>query len=314
MSLCRHYVRELRRSVLVSTPDLDRERGTPSPYDFPDDGDEKSSSQRLSAFLRAETPDPNVSVPAPRRSMDDNLETPPTGRPSFMSTSPMDPTNSTSLSHTVNRADVRASAEKILYTYLLRGAEREIVLPDPILQSISQAIEVDGRDDPDVFNEAKDYVFQAMERDAFPGFLRSKALGNLVPASVMMRLIIGLLAMFGGFWAAFALIFLDITPKSTRLWVNLLKAVGEFWHKLIFFVAHFALHNWRILLDSASVLTGSHNGPGRDKRIHVHGVLCYQRAICTRPLGEAVPLDTSLDNHNWYKLRHSCLFLYANIV
>jgi hypothetical protein len=166
--------------------------------------------------------------------MGDNLETPPTGRPSFMSTSPMDPTNSSSLSHTVNRADVRASAEKILYTYLLRGAEREIVLPDPILQSISQAIEVDGRDDPDVFNEAKDYVFQAMERDAFPGFLRSKALGNLVPASVMMRLIIGLLAMFGGFWAAFALIFLDITPKSTRLWVNILEAVGEFWHKLIF--------------------------------------------------------------------------------
>ncbi|KAA8893501.1 RGS domain-containing protein [Sphaerosporella brunnea] len=226
MSLCRHYVRELRRSVLVSTPELslDRERSSPQ-YEFPDDSDDKESNQRLSAFLRAETPDPSMS--APRRSMGDTLDTPPTGRPSFMS-SPMDPTNSSSIAHTVNRADVRASAEKILYTYLLRGAEREIVLPDPILQAISHAIEVDGRDDPDVFNEAKNYVFQAMERDAFPGFLRSKALGNLVPASVMMRLIIGLLAMFGGFWAAFALIFLDITPRSTRLWLILPFLIGVY--------------------------------------------------------------------------------------
>ena len=26
-----------------------------------------------------------------------------------------------------------------------------------------------GRDDPEVFDDAKDYVFQAMEGDAFPG-------------------------------------------------------------------------------------------------------------------------------------------------
>ncbi|KAF8241646.1 regulator of G protein signaling superfamily [Wilcoxina mikolae CBS 423.85] len=228
MSLCRHYVRELRRSVLVSTPDLGMERDT-SPglhqYDFPDDnGDDKESNSRLSAFLRTETPEGT----AHRRSTGDNLDTPPTGRPSFMSSSPMDPTTSSSVAHTVNRSDVRASAEKILYTYLLRGAEREIVLPDPILQSISNAIEVDGRDDPDVFIEAKDYVFQAMERDAFPGFLRSKALGNLVPASVMLRLVIGLLAMFGGFWAAFSLIFLDVKPRSSRLWLILPFMIGVY--------------------------------------------------------------------------------------
>jgi len=221
MSLCRHYVRELRRSVLVSTPEHSMERDTNSrlhQYDFPDDnGDDKESNSRLSAFLRTETPEQGMSQ---RQSTGDNLDSPPTGRPSFMSSSPMDHTTSSSIAHTVNRSDVRASAEKILYTYLLRGAEREIVLPDPILQSISNAIEVDGRDDPDVFIEAKDYVFQAMERDAFPGFLRSKALGNLVPASVMLRLVIGLLAMFGGFWAAFSLIFLDVKPRITRLWVR----------------------------------------------------------------------------------------------
>lgn len=210
MSLCRHYVRELRRSVLVSTPELDqysREEHSQRALDIPEDGSDKQSDQRLSAFLRSETPEG-----IPRRSTGD---TPGTGHPS------LDPTtNSSSLAHTVGRADIRASAEKILYTYLLRGAEREIVLPDPILQSISTAIEVDGRDDPELFDEAKEYVFQAMERDAFPGFLRSKALGNLVPASVMARLILGLLGMFGGFWAAFALIFLDIKPRGTRLWVS----------------------------------------------------------------------------------------------
>lgn len=230
MSLCRHYVRELRRSVLVSTPDLNAEReaggssGRLHPYEFPDDGgDEKESNQRLSAFLRSETPEPASAQQQPqsRRTLTDNPDSTPTGgRPSFMSSTPRDPTTSSSVAHTVNRSDVRASAEKILYTYLLRGAEREIVLPDPILQAISHAIEVDGRDDPDVFVDAKDYVFQAMQRDAFPGFLRSKALGNLVPASVMLRLVAGLLAMFGAFWAAFALIFLDVQPRLTRLWVG----------------------------------------------------------------------------------------------
>lgn len=153
--------------------------------------------------------------------MGDTLGTPGTGRPSFMSSSALDPnTDSTSPGHTVTRADLRASAEKILYTFLLRGAEREIVLPEVILQSIANAIEVEARDDPAIFDEAKDYVFQAMERDAFPGFLTAKALGNLVPPSATIRLIVGLLAMFGGFWAAFALIFLDIKPKVTRLWVS----------------------------------------------------------------------------------------------
>ncbi|KAI5785941.1 RGS domain-containing protein [Geopyxis carbonaria] len=229
LSLCRHFVRELRRSVLVSTPEMhgidgDRVSGH-NALEIPDDGSDKDSDQRLSAFLRSETPEPGMA----RRSTGDRLDTPPTGRPSFMSSSRLDhTTQSSTVSHTVNRADVRASAEKILYTYLLRGAEREIVLPEPILQSISTAIEVDGRDDPEMFNEARDYVFQAMERDAFPGFLRSKALGNLVPASVMVRLVLGLVGMFGGFWAAFALIFLDIKPRDIRLWLILPFLVGVY--------------------------------------------------------------------------------------
>jgi hypothetical protein len=139
-------------------------------------------------------------------------------RPSFMSTQDFT-SDSNSPAHTVARADIRASAEKILYTYLLPGSEREIILPNSIIHDVTVYIEEQGRDDPEVFDLAKDYVFQAMERDAFPGFLRMKALGNLVPPSMIMRLIIGLLAMFAGFWAAFVLIFLD-ESRTTRIWVS----------------------------------------------------------------------------------------------
>jgi hypothetical protein len=118
------------------------------------------------------------------------------------------------------REDLRASAEKILYTYLLPGSEREIIIPQSILNDVQDAIEgPDQRSDPELFDAAKDYVFQAMERDAFPGFLQSKGLGNLVPQSMMIRLIIGLISFFGAVWASFILIFLN-ESRATRCWVS----------------------------------------------------------------------------------------------
>jgi len=178
---------------------------------------EKNQDAQMSAFLREENANghsPSNSIGSQNLQQQSSNERPP--RPSFMSTPQVSDSNSPA--HTVARADIRASAEKILYTFLLPGAEREIILPHAITHEITISIEDRGRDDPEVFDAAKDYVFQAMERDAFPGFLRMKALGNLVPPSLMMRLIIGLLAMFGGFWTAFILIFLDY-PRQTRAWV-----------------------------------------------------------------------------------------------
>lgn len=128
-------------------------------------------------------------------------------------------TDSNSPGHSVTRADIRASAEKILYTYVLPGSEREIVLPQTILNKIVQAIEQEGRDDPEVFDEAKDYVFQAMERDAFPGFLQAKALGNMIPLSILLRLIIGLASLGAGFWGGFYMI-LTNQPRHIRCWVS----------------------------------------------------------------------------------------------
>jgi hypothetical protein len=243
MSLCRHYVRELRRSVLVGTPPHEKSGSKrssqilegmgemhPGPSMYQTEKDKDQDAQ-MSAFLR-ESPATNIPGHSPhgsvgstsRQNNSNDRERP---RPSFMST-PQDLTSdSNSPAHTVARADIRASAEKILYTFLLPGAEREIILPHSITQEIIISIEERGRDDPEVFDTAKDYVFQAMERDAFPGFLRMKALGNLVPPSMMMRLIIGLLALFGGFWAAFILIFLN-EDRLTRCWVWSPVSVPEF--------------------------------------------------------------------------------------
>ncbi|EMC98701.1 hypothetical protein BAUCODRAFT_30976 [Baudoinia panamericana UAMH 10762] len=248
MSLCRHYVRELRRSVLISTPELEKGAGSKRSSQVLDNytldrtssdqgpsgtpggnGAEKkermSQDQRLSAFLRDERDvkhSPHTSHGSRSEDNTPGSEQPP--RASFMtgtgtgSPSPLNNSNTISPQHTVARADIRASAEKVLYTFLLPGAEREIILPQGILNEITSAIEKEGRDDPEIFDSAKDYVFQAMERDAFPGFLRAKALGNIVQPSMLLRLILGLVSLFAAFWTAFILIFLD-KNRATRCWV-----------------------------------------------------------------------------------------------
>ncbi|KAL8713384.1 MAG: hypothetical protein Q9220_002583 [cf. Caloplaca sp. 1 TL-2023] len=252
-SLCRHYVRELRRSILVETPDLEKPASKRSSYILDHMGDvndpagpsgdlsneEKIKDQNLSAYLRQENGNSNHSPQSSLGSQPSGMrpsgdrpfqahhagERPP--RPSFMSRNSPTGTDSSSQGGVVARADIRASAEKILYTYILPGSEREVILPHGIVQAIITAIEEEGRDDPEVFDEAKDYTFQAMERDAFPGFLRSKALGNLVPPSLFLRLVVGLICMFGGFWAGFVLIFLD-KPKHIRAWVILPFTLGVY--------------------------------------------------------------------------------------
>lgn len=240
MSLCRHYVRELRRSMLIETPEMEKagsKRSSQILGDYnnstnnsPDRGgnqteffDENAINEsKVSAIMRGDVTknghSPHGSLGSQARATaqaKSSPERPP--RPSFMTTS--DPrTDSNSPGHTVARDDIRASAEKILYTYLLPGSEREIVIPQHMLEQIRYNIEEEQRDDPEVFDNGKEYVFQAMERDAFPGFLQAKALGNLVPLSVLARLVIGLASMMGGFWAGFYMILTD-TPKHIRCWV-----------------------------------------------------------------------------------------------
>ncbi|KAJ1327727.1 ADP-ribosylation factor-binding protein GGA [Microdochium nivale] len=236
MSLCRHYVRELRRSVLVGTPDLDKPeskrnsqaleamgeiREGPSGPNMYASEKEREQNAQMSAYLRDQPVPGGLYNDSPASSQERRT------RASTQLSSQHITSDSNSPMHSVAREDIRASAEKILYTFLLPGAEREITLPGSITTDITNAIEQDGRDDPEVFDVAKDYVFQAMERDAFPGFLRARALGNLIPPTIIARLIIGLISLFAGFWAALILIFLN-RDRLNRCWVILPFTIGVY--------------------------------------------------------------------------------------
>jgi hypothetical protein len=256
-SLCRVYVRELRRSILVATPDFekDEQRGlTPENdrYSSYYDDDEKRYSQysdrpphagggqvgdhNLSPFLRSTSQmgarDSGSRTPPPLHNYPTPHESPESGT-----------SGQRGQKRTINRSDLRAAAEKILYTYILPGSEREVVLPREIVMDIQTAIEKDMRDDPEIFDGAREYVFQAMERDAFPGFLRAKALGNLVRFSALLRMMIGLLALFAGFWAGFAMIFLGYS-RTTRCWVYLSYGID---------IDHLTIYTWRVSSLHASV-------------------------------------------------------------
>ncbi|KAI0377479.1 regulator of G protein signaling superfamily [Hypomontagnella monticulosa] len=237
MSLCRHYVRELRRSVLVGTPDLETEESKRSSRALEAMGDmsysnngparfgnerEKERDAQISSYLR-EQPLPGGIHDSPASSQERRAR----ASTQLSSSTPHQITDSNSPEHTVARQDIRASAEKILYTFLLPGAEREITLDGSIAAQITREIEENNRDDPELFDVAKDYVFQAMERDAFPGFLRARAFGNLIPPTLVARLIIGLVALFGAFWTGFNLIFLD-RSRLERCWEILPFTIGVY--------------------------------------------------------------------------------------
>ncbi|KAI1103623.1 regulator of G protein signaling superfamily [Jackrogersella minutella] len=236
MSLCRHYVRELRRSVLIGTPDMETEESKRSSRVLDAMGDmsytheaparfgnekERDRDAQISSYLREQSASGIHDSPASSQERRARAST------QLSSSTPHQITDSNSPEHTVARTDIQRSAEKILYTFLLPGAEREITLDGAIAAEITREIEENNRDDPELFDVAKDYVFQAMERDAFPGFLRARAFGNLIPPTLIARLIIGLIALFGAFWTGFNLIFLD-RSRLDRCWEILPFTIGVY--------------------------------------------------------------------------------------
>ena len=70
-------------------------------------------------------------------------------------------------------------------------------------------------DEFDLSHAQKEYVFRAMEQDAFHRFLRSKAFGNLTPISALVRLILGLIIAWIGLAVAFSLVF-SMSNQSRR--------------------------------------------------------------------------------------------------
>ena len=138
----------------------------------------------------------------------------------------------------VTKQDLIASAEHIYYRYLSPAGNtvgatenHEIYLPPALrIHTFPLASSHDPKSDteksllaqvPDMFHAQKEYCFRAMEQDAFPRFLRSKAFGNLTPLSALVRLIIGLIVLWIGLAVGFSLIFLDVKPKSKRFFVSI---------------------------------------------------------------------------------------------
>lgn len=118
------------------------------------------------------------------------------------------------------RQDLRLSSDRIYYQYLVPGSEKEIIalLPNHIVAFVRQAVEIENRDDPGIYTEAKDYIFRLMEQEAYPRFLQAKAFENLTPLGALIRLVIGLFCLFCAFTTSFSLIFLDVKPRTVRVW------------------------------------------------------------------------------------------------
>ncbi|ODV58485.1 uncharacterized protein ASCRUDRAFT_18753, partial [Ascoidea rubescens DSM 1968] len=129
---------------------------------------------------------------------------------------------------TVTRDDLRQSSRRILVTYFIDNSEKRLLLPERIIRSIRHSIEIQGRDDPEIFDEARDYVFQAMEREAFPNFLKYAALNNITLKSYNIRLISGLFCFFCAFWTGYTLIFLGYDPKDSRPVVTVPFFLGSY--------------------------------------------------------------------------------------
>ncbi|KAH7090853.1 regulator of G protein signaling [Auriculariales sp. MPI-PUGE-AT-0066] len=186
----------------------------------------------------------------------------------------------------ITRVDLIASAERIYLRYLTPGAPKEIYLP-PALRIHSFPLSANSLPNPqspayenesaalaqvpDMFHAQKEYVFRAMEQEAFPRFLRAKAFGNLTPVSALVRLVIGMLCLWAGLATAFALIFLDVKPKSVRFFLFI-----PFTLAVLLLVSH------QYELDPVLVFLGrSESTPFRTLRIRERyvGKLLFGRAL-----------------------------------
>ncbi|KAF8591266.1 hypothetical protein K439DRAFT_1380719 [Ramaria rubella] len=152
----------------------------------------------------------------------------------------------------ITRVDLISSAERIFFRYLAppppNQPSHEIYLPPslrihsfplsstqlPNTTSPEYEIEASALAQvPDMFHSQKEYCFRAMEQDAFPRFLRAKAFGNLTPVSALVRLVVGMVVLWAGLSTAFALVFLDVQPKSKRFFLFLPFAIA-----ILFLISH----------------------------------------------------------------------------
>ncbi|KAJ9102956.1 hypothetical protein QFC19_004513 [Naganishia cerealis] len=127
----------------------------------------------------------------------------------------------------ITQQDLVTSGERIYLRYLLPGAEKEIYLPPSIrIHDFPSSPELDEElldsadpQIPDYFHVAKEYIFKALQDDAFVRFIRAKAFCNLTRLGTFIRLFFGLFCLWASFVVAFTLVFYDYKPKIRRLYL-----------------------------------------------------------------------------------------------
>ncbi|KAL1916731.1 uncharacterized protein VTP21DRAFT_5435 [Calcarisporiella thermophila] len=118
----------------------------------------------------------------------------------------------------ITQQELLESAERIYHRFIVPGSTQEVNLPLPVRQRIQNDIDINKRSDAEIFAPAKEFVFAQMEQHSFPEFLKSRSRRNLTVLHGILRLALGLFALFCGFAVALSLIFLDRIPWSMRLW------------------------------------------------------------------------------------------------
>ena len=108
----------------------------------------------------------------------------------------------------ISRDTVRELSHNLLLKYFVVDSEKSLDLPPKLRQDVVHAIQVEGRDEPNVFNIVKKYVFSYMEINHLPNFLNFIAIKN-VTTTTNSRVIVGFFFLFVSFWLAFTLIFLN---------------------------------------------------------------------------------------------------------
>lgn len=114
----------------------------------------------------------------------------------------------------ITRDNLKESTHSLLLKYFVEDSEKNLNLPPSLNQKIIRSIEVEGRDDPDIFNEVKAYVFNRIESEHLPRFLNYMAIRN-VSTSYVPRVVLGFFMLLIGFWVGYILIFLNYR-KSLR--------------------------------------------------------------------------------------------------
>lgn len=121
-----------------------------------------------------------------------------------------------------SRKDLMDSSQRLLLRYLVPSATKELTqLPDQLKLALRNELEKpEPRDDPLLFADAKDYVFEYMQKQAYPKFLRLKVWGNVTLYQQLGRLVVGLLSLLAALTTSLSLIFLGYPTWGIRFWVR----------------------------------------------------------------------------------------------